>query len=216
MLRLPKRVRRRWRNLTAVRAALRTRLLRLEQFESRRLLTIVTIPASADNTLFEESADESNGAGIYLFVGKTNGTQDPPASLRRAVVKFNVAGSVPAGLADQQRDAHAEHVADDFRRSEHCGCIACWPIGEKALPMRRCKRERAPRRRRMMPHGNTLFTTRPARRLRPSGPRRGASLRLPAPRHPFRVWEPIPGQAARWWPTSKAGSMLRPHSSAGC
>src|SRR5262245_34217718 len=79
-----------------IRSSLRTRWLKFKQFEPRCLLTTITITASADNTLYEESADESNGAGIYFFVGKTNGSQDPPASIRRALVKFDVAGSVPA------------------------------------------------------------------------------------------------------------------------
>lgn len=46
-----------------------------------------------DNTLFENPAGGlSNGAGTYLFAGKTAGN-----SIRRALLKFDVAGSVPAG-----------------------------------------------------------------------------------------------------------------------
>lgn len=53
----------------------------------------VTVPASADNTMFEESPDISNGAGDYFFCGQTNST----SNLRRGLVRFDVAGAVPAG-----------------------------------------------------------------------------------------------------------------------
>ncbi|MFG0327043.1 MAG: DNRLRE domain-containing protein [Phycisphaerales bacterium JB037] len=51
-----------------------------------------TITTIADNTLFSESADLSNGAGDYLFAGRING--DP---VRRGLVKFDIAGAIPAG-----------------------------------------------------------------------------------------------------------------------
>jgi hypothetical protein len=57
------------------------------------LLAVVTIDAIADNTLFEESGAESNGAGAHFFVGKTAGS----ALLRRGLVKFDVAAAVPSG-----------------------------------------------------------------------------------------------------------------------
>jgi len=54
---------------------------------------VVEIPASKDNTLFEDVAGSlSNGAGPAMFAGETN-----IGSLRRALVAFDVAGSVPAG-----------------------------------------------------------------------------------------------------------------------
>jgi hypothetical protein len=53
----------------------------------------VTIPAVRDNTLFEDASGSlSNGAGPVLFAG--NNGQD---LARRALLRFDVAGSVPAG-----------------------------------------------------------------------------------------------------------------------
>jgi hypothetical protein len=51
----------------------------------------VTLLPEKDNSIFSEAV-ESNGQGIYLFVGRTN---EP--SLRRALLQFDVAGSIPAG-----------------------------------------------------------------------------------------------------------------------
>lgn len=65
------------------------------------LLCAVTIPAQVtvtliadrDNTLFEDPTGSlSNGAGIYLFAGVTG-----QPGIRRTLVRFPVAGSVPAG-----------------------------------------------------------------------------------------------------------------------
>ena len=53
---------------------------------------VVSIPASQDNTIFSEDADASNGAGDHFFAGATN--ED---FLRRGLIAFDVAGSVPAG-----------------------------------------------------------------------------------------------------------------------
>lgn len=54
----------------------------------------VTIYPSKDNTLYSEGG-VSNGAGEYLFVGRT-GTNAPDGPLnRRAVLHFDVAGALP-------------------------------------------------------------------------------------------------------------------------
>ena len=51
------------------------------------------IEPSADNTLYEDSASfRSNGAGEHLFVGNTSS-----GNTRRALLRFDVAGAVPAG-----------------------------------------------------------------------------------------------------------------------
>jgi Dockerin type I domain/Bacterial Ig domain len=73
------------------------RPLAFEQFEVRTLLATVTLTASADNTMFEESGDLSNGAGIFFFVGRTQGSNG--ALTRRGLVRFNFAGAggVPSG-----------------------------------------------------------------------------------------------------------------------
>ncbi len=51
----------------------------------------VAIPASKDNTLFEDAKGEtSNGSGIYLFAGNTNQGQ-----ARRTLIAFDIATHVP-------------------------------------------------------------------------------------------------------------------------
>ena len=52
----------------------------------------VEITAAKDNTLFEESAANSNGGGDFLFAGLTN-----RGDRRRALLSFDIAASVPAG-----------------------------------------------------------------------------------------------------------------------
>jgi hypothetical protein len=59
---------------------------------SARAVT-VTLSPSKDNTLYESATGAvSNGAGEYLFAGKTD-----RGLLRRAVIQFDVAGALPAG-----------------------------------------------------------------------------------------------------------------------
>jgi hypothetical protein len=56
-------------------------------------LTHVEIPAVKDNTIYgPNSTGNSNGAGDYFFVGATNALE-----LRRGLVAFHVADSIPAG-----------------------------------------------------------------------------------------------------------------------
>lgn len=51
----------------------------------------VGLPSVADNTLYEDAAGGvSNGAGSFMFVGRAS-------VRRRAVVRFDVAGNLPAG-----------------------------------------------------------------------------------------------------------------------
>jgi spore coat protein A len=52
----------------------------------------VTLVASRDTTLFDESGTLSNGAGSYLFAGETN-----ESAVRRALVAFDVASAIPPG-----------------------------------------------------------------------------------------------------------------------
>ena len=59
------------------------------------LADVVTVPASRDNTLIEDpSGALSNGAGPSLFAGRT---AQPRNSIRRAVIAFDIAGTIPAG-----------------------------------------------------------------------------------------------------------------------
>ena len=59
----------------------------------------VTLEPDLDNTLYEYLGvgDFSNGKGNHIFAGRTNGQSNPPPQSRRAVLRFDVAGSVPAG-----------------------------------------------------------------------------------------------------------------------
>ena len=57
---------------------------------------IKDIPAAKDNSLYQESGELSNGQGAYLFTGKTLGLSGSP-SIRRALLAFAVADSLPAG-----------------------------------------------------------------------------------------------------------------------
>lgn len=53
----------------------------------------VVLEPSKDNTLYESAAGElSNGAGQYIFVGRTN---QPSNSIRRALLAFDIAGTIP-------------------------------------------------------------------------------------------------------------------------
>lgn len=52
----------------------------------------VSLGASKDTTLYSDAADRSNGAGTHLFTGQ-NGVENT----RRALIAFDVAGSLPAG-----------------------------------------------------------------------------------------------------------------------
>src|SRR5207245_11285111 len=55
--------------------------------------TVVPLMPVADNTLYESATgDLSNGAGMHLYVGRTNQVS---ASVRRAVLKFDLS-SIPA------------------------------------------------------------------------------------------------------------------------
>jgi hypothetical protein len=55
--------------------------------------TTIVLTADADATLYSRGVlPAANGAGEFLFVGSTNGTEP-----RRALVRFDVAGALPAG-----------------------------------------------------------------------------------------------------------------------
>src|SRR4051812_12486 len=86
-----------WRN-SAKRSArgkrVNTRALRrllVEQFESRELLTTLTLTPVADNSIFSNVTSNSDGIGPTFFSGESG------VGPRRALLKFDVAGSVPAG-----------------------------------------------------------------------------------------------------------------------
>lgn len=53
--------------------------------------TTIMLPASADNTIFSDNTQNSNGSGDNFTAGKTNG-----GSIRRALIKFDLS-SIPPG-----------------------------------------------------------------------------------------------------------------------
>src|SRR4051794_385123 len=83
-----------------------------EQYEARALLASVTITPSADNTLFQDQTSNSNGIGPFLFAGETV----RGFGARRALVKFDVAASVPAGARIDSVTLKL-HVAKDLAGS---------------------------------------------------------------------------------------------------
>ena len=52
----------------------------------------VQIPASKDNTLYDDNGNPSNGAGDHFFAGITQSRK-----IRRGVIAFDVAAQIPAG-----------------------------------------------------------------------------------------------------------------------
>src|SRR5687767_8102593 len=53
----------------------------------------VNIPASQDNTLYEDATGAvSNGAGDYFFTGNTR-----EGFARRGVIRFDIASNIPVG-----------------------------------------------------------------------------------------------------------------------
>jgi hypothetical protein len=59
----------------------------------------VALTPSKDNTLYEDAAGSlSNGAGQFLFVGRTGQVSN---YLRRGLVAFDIAGAIPAGATIQ-------------------------------------------------------------------------------------------------------------------
>ena len=61
-------------------------------FSTLTIAEEIQITAAKDNSIFSDDTLASNGAGEYLFVGRTN-----HSGLRRALIYFNVADAIPAG-----------------------------------------------------------------------------------------------------------------------
>ena len=56
---------------------------------------VVVLPSARDNTLYEDPTGQvSNGAGSAMFAGRNS---QPSNSIRRALLAFDVAGSIPPG-----------------------------------------------------------------------------------------------------------------------
>lgn len=59
--------------------------------------TTVSLSAVKDNTLYQSNTGNlSDGKGEFLFIGRTNANTTPDGLIRRAILKFDVAASIPA------------------------------------------------------------------------------------------------------------------------
>lgn len=95
----------------------------------------VSIEPSQDNTIYGESPGFSNGSGAHLFAGKTGSFHS-----RRALIAFDVAGSVPAGSTITEVSltlyvSRTPNVAtlDDHEFSLH-RLLAGWGEGASSAP----------------------------------------------------------------------------------
>ena len=93
--------------------------------------TTININPSKDNTLYEyvvADGDRSNGAGLHFFAGKTG-----QGYIRRAVLAFNVAGSIPPGstITSVSLSMHLSRGAGNGTRTiELHKLIADWGEGK--------------------------------------------------------------------------------------
>ena len=55
-----------------------------------------TLSSIKDNTVYE-GVDSSNGSGYHMFAGTSTLGNDPPESIRRALLMFDVAQTIPSG-----------------------------------------------------------------------------------------------------------------------
>lgn len=96
----------------------RHRSLGVECCESRALLTQVTLTPTADNSIFSESPDNSDGVGQYLYAGAAS------VGIRRALIKFDVSSLPPGAHIDSatlqlhiSRDSPGADTSFDIHRA---------------------------------------------------------------------------------------------------
>ena len=95
----------------------------------------ISITPSKDNTLYEFDPDEgdfSNALGIYFFIGET-----VMGELRRGVLAFNIAGSIPPGstITGVSLSMNASRVFNDVARTaELHRLLADWGEGTSDAP----------------------------------------------------------------------------------
>src|SRR5437762_12293892 len=96
---------------------------------------VISITPSKDNTLYEYDAaegDHSDGAGFHLFAGE-NGMGE----LRRGVLAFDVAGSIPAGsmITAVSLTMNMSMTPTGARTLELQQLLADWGGGTSHVPM---------------------------------------------------------------------------------
>ena len=95
---------------------------------------IIVINPSKDNTLYEydpAEGDHSNGAGFHFFAGE-NGMGE----LRRGVLAFDIAGSIPAGSTITAVSLSMNMSLTPAGCAEPSSCTNCLPTGAKEHPTR--------------------------------------------------------------------------------
>jgi hypothetical protein len=97
---------------------------------------MVTIDPVKDNTLYEISTGSlSNGAGEYLFAGRTN--QAPGLSIRRGVIAFDIAANIPPTatiVSAKLRLTLTAAGSDDLQPVELRRLLADWGEGASDAP----------------------------------------------------------------------------------
>ncbi|MEZ4689177.1 MAG: DNRLRE domain-containing protein [Ignavibacteria bacterium] len=86
-----------------------------------------TLDAAADNTLYESAFGSlSNAKGQYFFTGTTLSNL-----IRRGVINFNVAGSIPPGavITDVKLELHMSKTISDSRRVKLFKITKSWTEG---------------------------------------------------------------------------------------
>ena len=87
----------------------------------------VTLTPIKDNTLYEDSEGAlSNGSGVHLFAGKTDG-----GLIRRAILAFDLAGQIPAGatIRDAALTLHMSKTSAGPQTVEVRKLLAGWGEG---------------------------------------------------------------------------------------
>ena len=132
---------------------------------------IINITPSKDNTLYEydpADGDTSNALGFHFFAGKT-----AMGELRRGVLAFDIAGSIPAGSTitgvTLSMNMSRTPITVAYPVELH-KLLADWGEGTSRHPERKATARRP---RPMMPHGGTVSLT------RFFGPTKEAIFRLP-------------------------------------
>ena len=96
---------------------------------------VITLTPVRDNTLIEDpSGALSNGAGQFIFAGRTN--QAPGQSVRRALVKFNIAAAVPFGstITDVSLTMHMSRTLEGATITSLHRVLADWGEGRSDAP----------------------------------------------------------------------------------
>ena len=119
---------------------------------------MTTVTPSKDNTLYEYDPPEGDHSNALVFISSP--VRTGMSELRRGVLAFDIAGSIPPG---SMITAASLSVNMSRRRPAlltSLSCTSCLPIGARERPSHLEKKVTERRLRRMMPHGGTVSSTR--------------------------------------------------------